>query len=181
MFQRSWTRAAVVLALAVSTLTAPACRPEKPVEAREVVPELKLEGVRFRVHREGELRASGHATAASLRRDSTEVAAREVEVVLPRGDAPVRIAAPAGEGVLSTRVFSASGGLTVARGDDVGRTERAQFVPGPGGGRVRGDDPVVIEGRSYRLVGTGFTIEPAAAEVTIRGGAQLVAGGGERR
>lgn len=142
-----------------------------------MVPELKLEGVRFRVHREGDLRASGHAAAASLRRDSTEVAAKDVEAVLPRGGAPVRIAAPTGEGVMSSRVFSASGGLTVSRGDDVGRTERARFVPGPGGGRVRGDDPVVIEGRSYRLVGTGFTLEPAEAELSIRGGARLVAGG----
>ncbi len=171
----------MVLALAVSTLTAPGCRPDKPAEAREVLPELKLEGVRFRVHREGDLRASGHAAAASLRRDSTEVTAHDVEAVLPRGGAPVRIAAPVGEGVLSTRLFSASGGLTVSRGDDVGRTERARFFPGPGGGRVRGDDPVVLEGRSYRLVGTGFTLEPAAAELSIRGGARLVAGGGERR
>lgn len=181
MFQRSWTRAAVVLALAVSSLSELGCRPETPGEAREVLPELKLEGVRFRVHREGDLRASGHAAAVSLRRDSTEVAARDVEAVLLRGGAPVRIAAPAAEGVMATRVFSASGGLTVTRGDDVARTERARFVPGPGGGRVYGDDPVVIEGRSYRLVGTGFTLEPAAAELSMRGGARLVAGGGERR
>jgi lipopolysaccharide export system protein LptC len=181
MFQRSWTGAAAVLALAVSTLTAPGCRPEKPVEAREVVPELKLEGVRFRVYREGDLRASGQAAAASLRRDSTEVAARDLEAVLPRGDAPVRITAPEGEGVMSTRLFSASGGLTVSRGDDVGRTERARFVPGPDGGRVLGDDPVVVEGRAYRLVGTGFTLEPAEAELSIRGGARLDAGAGAGR
>lgn len=179
MFQRSWTRAAVPLALAVSILTAPGCRPEKPAEAQRVVPELKLEGVRFRVHRGGDLRAFGEAAAASLRRDSTEVAATNLEAVLPRSPAPVRITAPEGEGVVSSRVFSAEGGVTVSRGEDVARTERARYLPGPDGGRVVGEDPVVVEGRAYRLAGTGFTLEAATAELAIRGGARLVTGARE--
>ncbi len=146
-----------------------------------MVPELKLEGVRFRVHRGGDLRAFGEAAAASLRRDSSEVTARDLEAILPRSPAPVRITAPEGAGVMSSRVFSAAGGVTVSRGEDVARTERARFVPGPDGGRVVGEDPVVVEGRAYRLGGTGFTLEPATAELSIHGEARLVAGAGEGR
>lgn len=181
MFQRFWTRTAAALALAVSFLAEPGCRPEKPAEAAGVMPELKLEGVRFRVHRGDQLRASGEADVATLRRDSTEVSARNLAAVLARSEAPVRIAAPAGEGVLSSRVFAAGGGVTIARGGDVARTERARYVPGPGGGRVTGSDPIVVEGRSYRLLGTGFTLDPADAGLTIGGGARLLAGGGARR
>ncbi len=146
-----------------------------------MVPELKLEGVRFRVYRGGELRAFGSADRASLRRDSTEVSAQVLEAVLPRSTPPVRIAAPRGEGVLSARTFSASGGVTATRGDDRASTERARYVPGPDGGRVVGEDPVVVEGRSYRLEGTGFTLTPADGEIAVGGGARLVAGAGARR
>jgi len=175
MFQRFW-RTAAPLAFAASLLAAPGCRRAKPVEVEAVVPELKLEGVRFRVYRGDTLRASGEARTTSLRRDSTEIAARDVKAILPRDPAPVRIAAPTGEGVISERVFSAAGGVTVSRGDDVGRTERARYVTGPDGGRVLGDDPVVVEGRGYRLAGTGFTLDPAAAEIAIESDATLVAG-----
>jgi len=169
------------VALAVSMLAGPGCRRAKPVEAQSVAPELKLEGVRFRVYRGNELRASGKAERASLRRDSTEVSAKDLEAVLPRSAPPVRITAPLGQGVMASRVFSASGGVTVSRGDVVGRTERVRLVPGPDGGRVVGEDPVVVEGPAYQLEGTGFTLLPASAELTIGGGARLLAGGGARR
>jgi lipopolysaccharide export system protein LptC len=175
MFQRSWTRAAVPFALAVS-LAGTACQRGKPVEAQAVAPELKLEGVRFRVYRGSELRATGQAARATLRRDSTAITASDLEAFLTRSVPPVRITAPAGEGVLSARTFAASGGVTVTRGEDVARTERARFVPGPDGGRVVGDDPVVVQGRAYRLAGTGFTLAPADAAITVGGGARLVAG-----
>jgi lipopolysaccharide export system protein LptC len=181
MFQRSWTRTVAPLALAVSFLATPGCQPAKPVEAQTVVPELKLEGVRFRVYRGDTLRAFGEARTASLRRDSTEVVASELEAVLPRNPAPVRVSAPAGEGVLSERVFSAEGGVTVARGQDVARTERARYVSGPDGGHVEGDDPVVVEGKGYRLHGTGFTLDPDTGEIAVRGGARLVTGLGGAR
>jgi lipopolysaccharide export system protein LptC len=151
------------------------------VEAQAVSPELKLEGVRFRVYRGSELRTFGKAERVSLRRDSTELAATDLEAILPRSVPPVRISAPAGQGVLASRVFSASGGVTVSRGDDVARTERARYVPGPDGGRVLGQDPVVVEGRSYRLAGTGFTMLPSDGTISIDGGARLVAGAGARR
>lgn len=178
MFQRPWTRTPAALAIAASLLSAPGCRPAKPVEGEGLVPELQLEGVRFRVYRGGDLRAFGEAEAASLRRDSTELAARDVVAILPRDPAAVRIAAPAAEGVLSERAFAATGGVTVTRGDDVARTERARYAPGDagGGGLVTGDRPVVVEGPGYRLEGAGFTLDPARGTIAVRGGARLVAG-----
>jgi lipopolysaccharide export system protein LptC len=140
------------------------------------MPELKLEGVRFRVYRGSELRAFGKAERVSLRRDSSELRAEDLEAVLPQSAPAARITAPEGQGVLGTRVFSASGGVTVTRGDDVARTERARYVPGPDGGRVLGDDPIVVEGPSYRLAGTGFTLDPSDGTLAIGGGARLVAG-----
>jgi lipopolysaccharide export system protein LptC len=182
MVQRFWMRAVAPLALAVSFLAAPGCRAAKPGEASAVVPELRLEGVTFRVYRGDALRAFGEARTASLRRDSTQVQASDLVATLPRTTAaPVRITAPAAEGVLSDRLFSASGGIEVSRGDDVGRTERARFEPAGASGLVTGDVPVVVEGRGYRLEGPGFTLDPASGDIAVRGGVSVVAGGGERR
>jgi lipopolysaccharide export system protein LptC len=143
-----------------------------------LAPELKLEGVRFRVYRDDELRASGDAAIVTFRRDSSQLAAREVVAVLPRSPEPVRITAPAATGVASAREFEATGGVTVSRGDDVARTDRARYVPSRDGGAglVTGDRPVVVEGKGYRLEGTGFTLDPARGDITVRGGARLVAG-----
>lgn len=163
-------------ALAVSLLSTPACGPATPSEAREVAPELKLDGVRFRLYRGDTLRAFGEAAVATLRRDSTELSARDLVATLPAEPAPVRITAPSGEGVVAAREFSASGGVVVSRGGDVARTERARFEPTPGAGLVVGDDPVVVEGRGYRLEGAGFTLDPARGDIAVRGGARLVAG-----
>ncbi len=178
MFQRFWTRAAAALMLAASSVAAAGCRPAKPVEGQGVVPELKLEGVKFRVYRDDDLRAFGDAAAVTFRRDSTDLTARDMVAILPRDAEPVRIQAPVGTGVASARDFSATGGVTVSRGDDVGRTERARYAPVPGerGGLVTGDQPVVVEGNGYRLQGTGFTLDPARGEILIQGGARLVAG-----
>jgi lipopolysaccharide export system protein LptC len=177
MFQRFWTKAGVGLALAVSFVAAPGCRPAKPTEGQGLVPELKLEGVRFRVYRDDVLRAFGDAEVATFRRDSTELTARDIVTILPRSPEPVRITAPTGAGVASAREFTATGGVTALRGDDVGRTERARYAPTPDrGGIVTGDRPVVVEGKGYRLEGTGFTLDPARGEITVGGGARLLAG-----
>ncbi len=178
MFQRFWTRTAGSLTLAVSFLAAAGCRPPKPVEGQGLVPELKLEGVRFRVYRDDELRAFGDAAVVTFRRDSTELAARDVVAVLPRSPEPVRITAPAADGIASDRAFEATGGVTLTRGGDTARTERARYVPSRDGGAglVTGDRPVVVEGKGYRLEGTGFTLDPARGDITVRGGARLVAG-----
>lgn len=176
MFQRFRIQAVGSLALAALLVVTFACRPGKPGEAREVVPELKLEGVRFRVYRGDTLRAFGEAGTASLRRDSSELVARELVATLPAAPAPVRVTAPQGGGNVASRELSAQGGVAVSRGDDVARTERARFEPTAGGGVVRGDDPIVVQGRGYRLEGTGFTLEPATGVITVRGGARLLAG-----
>lgn len=141
-----------------------------------MVPELKLEGVRFRVYRGAEERAFGEAGTVLLRRDSTELAARDLAVVLPRGGTELRVSAPAGEGVLSSRLFWASGGVAMSRGDDVARTDQARYEPGGRGGLVRGEGPVVVEGRGYRLTGVGFVLDATSGEIQIRGPAQLLAG-----
>jgi lipopolysaccharide export system protein LptC len=177
MFQRFWTMAAGSVALAVSFVAAPGCRPAKPAEGQGLVPELKLEGVRFRVYREADLRAFGDAAAVTFRRDSTDLAARDIVATLPNAPAPVRIQTPTATGVASAREFAATGGVTVTRGDDVARTERARYAPSPGGGGlVTGDRPVVVEGKGYRLEGAGFTLDPAEGQIVVRGGARLVAG-----
>jgi len=172
-------RTVALMALAASLASAPGCRPARPVEAQGLAPELRLEGVAFRVYRGDVLLAFGDAGAASLRRDSTDLTARDIVATLPRGAAPVRITAPQGEGVVSARVFEARGGVIVSRGADVARTERARYAPTPGGqgGLVTGDAPVVVEGKGYRLEGNGFTLDPARGEIAVRGGARLVAGG----
>ncbi len=66
----------------------------------------------------------------------------------------------------------------VSRGEDSARTERARYEPEPDGGDglVRGEDPVVVAGRGYRLTGTGFTLDPDEGSIVVRGGARLVAG-----
>jgi lipopolysaccharide export system protein LptC len=175
MVQRFWKGMAVSLALAVS-LAAPGCRAPKPGEGSDVVPELKLEGVTFRVYRGDALRAFGEARTTSLRRDSTDLSARDLVATLPRAGAPVRITAPTGAGVVSQQVFSASGGITVSRGEDVARTERARFEPSAAGGRVVGDAPVIVEGRGYQLEGPGFTLDPTSGDISIRGGVRVHAG-----
>jgi len=183
MFQGILVQGRLVFAfsLLLTMAAAPGCRAAKPGESQEVVPELKLEGVRFRVHRGEALVAVGEAGSVSLRRDSGRLLAADVEATLPRAGGALRIAAPAGEGDVSARTFSASGGVTVSRGDDVVRTARARWEPGASGGRLLGDDPVVLEGKGYRLDGTGFILDPASSELAIRGGARLVAGRGAGR
>src|SRR5512138_246002 len=104
MFQRFSRFMTAVSAVAVIASTA-GCRAAKPGEIEDVPPELKLDGVRFRVYRGDSLRAFGEAASATLRRDSTEIAARELVATLPRDATPVRITAPLGTGVISTRTF----------------------------------------------------------------------------
>jgi lipopolysaccharide export system protein LptC len=183
MFQRLWRRMAALVAAVICFGVAPGCRPARPGEAREVVPELKLEEVRFRVWRGAELRAYGEAHEASLRRDSSEVHARDLVAFLPHDPEPVRIAAPEGDGNLASQRFAVRGGVTVTRGEDVARTPSAAWAPDPGktGGIVRGDQAVVVTGRGYRLEGTGFTLDPASGDLSVRGATRLDAGLPEAR
>jgi len=167
------------------------CRPARPSETRELVPELVMEGVRFQVDRAGETRASGEATRVTYRRDTTDVTASGLGLVLSEaGERPVRIAAPSGQGVTSERRFGVTGGIRAERAGDVATTASATFEPAqpaaggegpPGPAQVHGDQPVVVEGEGYRLTGAGFRLDPATREIVLTGGARLVAGTGGRR
>jgi hypothetical protein len=171
------------LIAAALSLAAAGCGGAAPREAQAVAPELRLHEVRFRVYRGDVLKTFGLADEVSLRRDSAELQAERLEATLPRGEVPVRIAAPAGEGSLEDRTFEATGGVVVSRGDDAARTESARYEPegGEGDGLVRGDSPVVVTGRAYRLTGNGFTLDPRAGTIVLRGGARLIAGRPEAR
>jgi lipopolysaccharide export system protein LptC len=179
MFQRVCMRMTAHLLVAATILAALGCGGAPRPSSEGVAPELRLEGVRFRIYRGDVLRAEGVSETASLRRDSAELRARNLEAALPRGAVPVRITAPAGEGSLVSRTFTATGGVVVSRGDDAARTERARYEPEHG--LVSGDDPVVVSGRGYRLEGNGFTLDPAAGSIAVRGGARLLAGLPEAR
>jgi lipopolysaccharide export system protein LptC len=169
-------RMTAYMLVALSVLAATGCRAAKVSEGQPVVPELKLDGVRFRVYRGESLSVFGDAETTSLRRDSSELRARQLDATLPRQGGPVLVTAPEGHGSLLSRVFDVWGGVLASRGDDVARTERARYEPHDRDGIVRGDDPVVVEGRGYRLDGVGFTLDPGAGEIEVHGGAKLVTG-----
>lgn len=161
--------------LALFVLAAAACDPSRTGDTQPVAPELKLEGVRFRVWRGDDLRVVGEAAQVTLRRDTSELTARDLEAVLPRS-APIQLQAPEGSGVLGERVFEIRGGVTVTRGEDVARTERATYTASaPGAAVVRGDRPVEVEGPAYRLTGTGFTLDATSGDLSLAGPARLVA------
>ena len=72
--------------------------------------------------------------------------------------------------MLATRTFTAHGGVTVTRGEDRARTERARYAPGEDGvERATGDDPVVLERRRFRLDGVGFVFDPQSGEFEVGG------------
>lgn len=164
------------------------CRPARPVEPRELVPELVMEGVTFRVDRQGESRAMGEASRVTYRRDTTAVTASGLGLLLTDpAQGPIRIVAPAGQGVAAERRFEVSGGILAERGADQATTGSARFEPAssgegtPSGAVIRGDEPVLIEGPGYQLAGHDFRLDPATREITLGHGARLVAGLGGRR
>lgn len=147
------------------------------------MPELKLEGVRFRVYREATQRAHGDAAVATYRRDTQAVKARDLSAFLSTEEGEtVHITAPESGGNLDQGTFDASGGVVATRGTETTRTERAWYVPTPtSGGFVQGDRPVVVTGDGYRLEGNGFTYEPDTGEIVFQEGARLDAGREDRR
>ena len=177
--------AAAMTALILATA---GCGPARPAEPRKLVPELVMEGVTFRVDRQGESRATGEASRVTYRRDTTAVTASGLGLLLTDPEqGPIRIFAPSGEGVAAERRFDVSGGILADRGADKATTRSARFagaVAGDGGpsrATVQGDDPVVVEGPGYRLDGASFRLDPATHEITLGHGARLVAGLGGRR
>jgi lipopolysaccharide export system protein LptC len=168
-------RMPAVLSAGVCLGLALGCRPIGPKETRDVVPVLELHGVRFKVYRGDRLTATGEARTATLRRETGEVTAHDLDALLLGADAvPARVAAPEGSGDLDDRTFAVTGGVTATSGTDVARTDRARYEPIDR--LVHGEDPVVVTGRGYRLDGTGFVLDPATSELTILSNARLLAG-----
>jgi hypothetical protein len=164
-----------ILAVFVAALSG--CSQPRTAADRVAPPELRLEGVRFRLFRDDALRADGTASVLTYQRESTAVKAEEIRLRLHDARGVVELAAPSGTGTVSARTFEANGGLQAIRGTDTATTESASFDPARGsGGQVVGDRPVELAGTGYRLRGNGFTLDPAAGEIVLRGGTRLVAG-----
>jgi hypothetical protein len=153
------------------------CRPARPGEARQVAPELAMDGVQFRIDRGGVLAVSGDAERLTYRRDTTDVAATALSMDLVTATGPVHVTAPSGSGRLSTRTFRVTGGLRASRGADVATTASATTRPGPDGRiQIEGEEPVQVAGPGYRLTGTGFHVDQASGELTLHGRPHLVTG-----
>ena len=168
-------------AILVFLILSAGCRPGRQGDARRIVPELTMEGVRFHADRGGVPKASGEADRVTYRRDTTAVAATGLRMVLATESGPVEVTAPAGSGVILDRRFKVEGGIRAVRGTDVVTTASLWSEPGSDGkDLLRGDAPVLVTGIGYRLTGTGFTIEPAAGVLSILGHPRLVTGIGVR-
>jgi hypothetical protein len=157
------------------------CRPVRPGEASQVAPELTMDGVQFQIDRGGVLKVSGEAERLTYRRDTTDVAATTLAMDLLSPTGPVHLTAPTGAGRLASRTFRVTGGLRATRGADEATTPSATTRPGPDGTiRIEGDEAIQLAGPGYRLTGTGFDIDPATGELTLRGKPHLVTGLGAR-
>ena len=153
------------------------CRPGRTGEARQLVPELTMEGVRFSIERGGQSRARGEADRLTYRRDTTAVAAEGLTLLMTGPDGEVRLTAPQGAGVAADRRFDVSGGIHLTRGADVASTASASYEsPQVGAGVVTGTEPITVNGPGYRLTGRGFRLFPASGEMVLGGGARLLAG-----
>ena len=159
-------------------LAATACYSRHGSDGGQVAPEVTLEQVRFQIDRAGVSRATGQAGRVTFRRDTTEVAATDLDLVLSGTDGPVRLQAPEATGTTSARHYRATGGVTALRGSDTAVTAAATYDGGPDQslGLVRGDDPVRVTGPGYQLDGRRFTLDPASGEIVVGGGATLVSG-----
>jgi hypothetical protein len=171
-------RSILLLPLAMTVLSAAACRPQRASAEGNQVPELVMETVRFRVDRAGASRALGTAEVVTYRRDTQAVAAKGVTLALRGADGDAEVTAPAVFGLVGERRFDAAGGLVAFRGADKAATDAARYEPVEGGqpGLVRGGGPVRVTGPGYRLTGTGFTLDPVTRVLTLTRGAHLVSG-----
>lgn len=163
--------------LAASAALLAGCSQPRTAEDRKTVPEIRLEGVRFRLFRGDAIRAQGTAATLTYQRDSTAVRAEGVEIRLRERPADLLVAAPTADGVVSARTFEARGGIVATRGTDSARTASARFDPAAGAeGGVVGEEPVELTGKGYRMRGNGFTLDPAEGQIALRGGTRLVMG-----
>ena len=170
----SGTAVCLVLGAVLST----GCWSSHAGEGSALAPEVTLERVRFQIDRGGVSRATGQAGRVTFRRDTTEVAANDLDLVLSGAEGPVRLQAPEAYGVTSSRQYRAVGGVTAQRGTDVAVTRTASYDAQARQplGLVRGDDPVRVTGQGYQLDGQHFTLDPATGEIILGGGAKLLTG-----
>lgn len=168
--------------LAVSAGVLAGCSQPRAAQDQPPAPELRLEGVRFRLFRGDALRVDGTASVLTYQRESTGVRGEGILARLNDPQGLVELSAPSGNGVLSARTFEVGGGVQAVRGTDTARTASARFDPSLGpSGRVIGDEPVELSGRGYRMRGNGFTLDPSKGVIALRGGTRLVAGLGGGR
>jgi hypothetical protein len=152
------------------------CASGKGSEVDDVAPEVRFESLRFEVFRGAALEATGHLAEARMRRDTSALAAEQVDVQFPPapGREAASLRASRGTGNASERWFQLDGGVHGEQGTDVVTTERARY---DGKDRlVRGDAEVLVRGEGYVLEGPGFTLDPDDRKVRIDGGATLRAG-----
>lgn len=171
-------RSIVRPSLAMALVCLSGCYARSGLDAGRVVPELVMQGVRFRVDKAGSDRARGTAEVVTLRRDTGALAVRGLAMTLSGAEGEVVVGAPAVSGQTGERRYQAAGGLTAIRGGDRATTEAAWYDPGGEGvpALLRGAAPVRVTGPGYRLTGTGFTLDPATRELRLGGGARLVSG-----
>ncbi|SRR6266568_435477 len=153
------------------------CQAKQPLGKEDVPPQLTFTELRYRVYRGPVLTAEGTAARASLRRDTSDLAAEAVAVRFPPTgeNAEARIAATRAEGNLRQRTFRAAGGVRAEQGDQVALTEEAHYDAASG--LVRGDRPIEVHGGSRLTVrGPGFTLDPRQQRLGIHGGASITAG-----
>ena len=98
MVHGTWGRMGLREATFVILFLAAGCRPVRPGEARQVAPELTMDGVQFQIDRGGVLTASGEAERLTYRRDTTDVAATALAMDLLTATGLVHVTAPNGSG-----------------------------------------------------------------------------------
>jgi hypothetical protein len=158
-------------------ILATGCRPGRSGVARQVIPQLIMDGVQFQVDRGGVTTSTGQADRITYRRDTTDVSAVNLTMDLTGETSPIRVTAPAGAGQVRDRRFRVTGGIRASRARDTARTESATISPGAGGQTaISGEEPVEVDGPGYRLTGTGFDLDPASGDLTIRGQPHLDSG-----
>ena len=153
------------------------CQVKQPLGKEDVPPQLTFQELRYRVYQGSLLTAEGTAARASLRRDTSDLAAEQVTVRFPPAgeNAEARIAAAKADGNLKLRTFRATGGVRAEQADQIALTEAARYDAASG--LIRGDRPIEVHGGSSLTVrGPGFTLDPRQQRLVIQGGASITAG-----
>jgi hypothetical protein len=153
------------------------CQVKHSLGKEDVPPQLTFDDLRYRVYRGPLLTAEGTAAHASMRRDTSVLAAEQVTVRFPpAGDnAEARITAARGAGNLRQRDFWATGGVRFEQADQVALTDEARYDAASG--LVHGEKPIEVHGGSSLTVrGPAFTLDPRQQRLGIQGGAAITAG-----